>query len=122
MKGAIEQDFLETFTRPDGSTFIYTHEIQFDRPVIQELDVTVTATRLDTLVPLDIALIKEKIAEKEYRIGADSYASELYAFGYQAGTNFYLEAMLVDTFEIVDGIPGTKFNIDVANITVTEVP
>lgn len=127
MKGAIEANIPETLTRPDGSTFVVYQTRRFDRPVIVPIYVTVTATRRNPLVPVDIALLKQKIAAYKFYIGTPLEASALYCPAYTAGDDFILTLMKIsdDNITFIDGSlspdPGSKFEIDVANITVTEV-
>lgn len=127
IKGAIEASIPETLTRPDGSTFVVYQIRRFDRPVIVPIYVTVTATRRNPLVPVDIALLKQKIAAYKFYIGTPLEASALYCPAYTAGDDFILTLMKIsdDNITFVDGSlspdPGSKFEIDVANITVTEV-
>lgn len=127
IKGSIETFYVENVLRPDGTTKVINHITRFDRPVSIPLYITVTATRKDSLIPIDIDLLKIKIASKSYTIGENSIASELYQFGYQAGTTFVLSLMEIsdDDITFTDGrieIPaGSKFTISTANITVTEV-
>lgn len=127
IKGAIEATIPETLTRPDGSTFVVPQIRRFDRPVIVPVYVTLTATRKNSLVPIDLALIKQKIATYKFYIGTSLQASELYCPAYTAGDDFVLTLMEVsdDNITFTDGSlapdPGSKFEIDVANITITEV-
>lgn len=127
IKGAIEASIPETLTRPDGSTFVVYQIRRFDRPVIVPIYVTVTATRRNPLVPVDIALLKQKIAAYKFYIGTPLEASALYCPAYTAGDDFILTLMKIsdDNITFIDGSlspdPGAKFEIDVANITVTEV-
>jgi uncharacterized phage protein gp47/JayE len=127
IKGAIENIFEETLIHPDGSTRIIPHTTRFDRPVLADVFITVTATRKVSAVPIDIDLIKEKIASIKYTIGENSIASELYQFGYLAGNGFVLTDLLIsdDDISFVDSrliiASGSKFTIDIADIDVTEV-
>ena len=127
IKGAIEADIPETLTRPDGSTFIVTQKRRFDRPVDVPVYVNVTATRKDPAEPIDLALIKQRIAEYRFYIGTALHAGFLYGPGYTAGDNFILSAMEVsdDNIAFTDGAiapaAGEKFSLVVANIDVTEV-
>ena len=127
MKGAIEASIPETLTRPDGSTFIVYQIRRFDRPVTVPVYVTLTATRRNPLVPVDIALLKQKIAAYKFYIGTPLEASALYCPAYTAGDDFILTLMKIsdDNITFIDGSlspdPGSKFEIVVANITVTEV-
>lgn len=127
IKGAIEADISETLTRPDGSTFIVTQKRRFDRPVDVPVYVNVTATRKDPAEPIDLALIKQRIAEYKFYIGTALHAGFLYGPGYTAGDNFILSALEVsdDNITFTDGAiapaAGEKFSLVVANIDVTEV-
>lgn len=127
IKGAIEAVIPETLTRPDGSTFVVNQIRRFDRPVMVPVYVNVTATRKNPLVPVDVALLKQKIASYKFYIGTSLDASALYCPAYTAGDDFILTDMEIsdDNLVFTDGSltpdPGSKFEIDVANITVTEV-
>jgi len=127
MKGAIKLVIPETLTRPDGSTFIVSQVRYLDRPVMVPLHITLTAKRKDSLVPVDTALIKKNIAGYKFYIGAALQAAELYCPAYTAGDDFILTLMKIsiDNVTFTDGSlspgPGSKFEIDAANITITEV-
>lgn len=127
LKGTEEATFEEDLLNPDGSTFIFTHTIKYDRPTDIQLFVELTATRKDPTQPLDLDLIKEKIAERTYSISESALATELYSNGYQAGTNFVLTDMKISDDDITytdDDLPAgfdEIWTIDVADITVTEV-
>lgn len=127
IKGSIQATIPETLTRPDGSTFIVNQIRRFDRPVIVEIYVTLNAKRRDPLVPIDFALIKQKIAAYKFYIGTSLEASALYCPAYTAGDDFILTDMEIsdDNLVFTDGSlspdPGSKFHIDAANITITEV-
>lgn len=127
IKGAIEAVIPETLTRQDGSTFVVNQIRRFDRPVMVPVYVTLTATRRSPLVPIDLALIKQKIAAYKFYIGTPLEASALYCPAYTAGDDFILTLMKIsdDNLVFTDGSltpdPGSKFEIDVANITINEV-
>lgn len=127
MKGAIEANIPETLTRPDGSTFVVYQIRRFDRPVMVPLYITLTATRRNPLVPVDIALLKQKIAAYKFYIGTPLEASALYCPAYTAGDDFILTLMKIgiDGITYTDGSlspgAGKKFEIDIANINITEV-
>lgn len=127
IKGAIELNIPETLTRPDGSTFVVIQIRRLDRPVMVPIYVHVTATRKDPLVPVDVALLKQKIAAYKFYIGTPLQAAELYCPAYTAGNDFILTDMEIsdDNLAFTDGSltpdAGSKFEIVVANITVTEV-
>jgi uncharacterized phage protein gp47/JayE len=127
IKGSIEAIIPETLTRPDGSTFVVNQIRRFDRPVIEPIYVRLTATRKDPLIPIDLALIKQKIADYKFYIGTPLQAASLYCPAYLAGDSFILTDMEISTNNVtfVDGLltpgPGSKFEILTSNITITEV-
>ena len=127
IKGSIEADIPETLTRPDGSTFVVSQKRRFDRPVYVPVYVTMTATRKFPLEPVDLDLIKQKIAAYKFYIGDGLQAGFLYEPAYEAGDNFILSELEVsdDNITFTDGLispaAGEKFTLDVANITVNEV-
>lgn len=127
IKGAIEATIPETLTRPDGSTFVVNQIRRFDRPVMVPVYITLTATRKNPLVPVDLALIKQKLAAYKFYIGTPLQAAELYCPAYTAGDDFILTLMEIsdDNVTFTDGLltpdPGSKFEIVIANITITEV-
>jgi uncharacterized phage protein gp47/JayE len=127
IKGSIQAAIPETLTRSDGSTFIVSQIRRFDRPVMTNLYVTLTAKRKNTLVPIDLLLIKQKIAGYKFYIGSPITASEVYGQAYKAGDDFILTLMKISTDNInfTDGsltpLPGAKFEILISNITITEL-
>lgn len=128
LKGAISETYNETIIKPDGTSIIIPHIMKFDRPVYVDIYVTVTATRKDTLSPVDTALIATNIATYPFTIGETLQAGLLYELGYTAGDNFILTDMLIsdDDITYIAGILtpafGAKFVINSINVTVTEVP
>lgn len=126
-KGAIEAQIPEVLTRPDGSTFTIVHPFRFDRPTYEPIYVRMTATRKDPLVPVDIALIKQKIAAYKFYINQPIQAGFLYSYAYQAAETFILTDLEIskDGVTFTDGrlgpFPGGKFTIDPDDVTVTEV-
>jgi hypothetical protein len=127
IKGAIESDIPETLTRPDGSTFIVSQRRRFDRPVYDPIYITLTATRKAAADPIDLALIKQRIAEYQFYIGTPLQAGFLYEPAYTAGDNFILSALEIsdDDVTFTDGLitpaAGHKFTIGVVDIDITEV-
>lgn len=127
LKGTETATFEEDLLNPDGTTFVFTHTIKYDRPTDIPLHVELTATRKDSSQAIDLDLIKQKIAERTYNISELAIASELYSNGYEAGTNFVLSLMKISdddiTFTDEDLASGFDeiWNIDVANIDITEV-
>ena len=127
-KGSVTQEYTETIIRPDGSEFDIIHEMNFDRPTPVDIYVNVTATRKDPTSPVDTALIATKISEYVFSIGESLQAGFLYENGYEAGTNFILTALEIsdDDITYTDGSLSPaldeKYQIQSANVTVTEVP
>ena len=125
LKGTEEATFKETVVRPDGTDFIIVHEVKYDRPTDVPLFITLTAATKDPANPVDEDLIKASIASKDYTINKTAVASELYAFGYLAGTHLILTDMLISDDDITfvdDDITNNldqRFTIDVANITIS---
>lgn len=127
MKGDIEAEIPETLTRPDGSTFNIVHVRRFARPTYQPVHVRMTATRKDPLIPVDMALIKQKVAAYKFYIGTPLQAGFLYAYAYQAGSSFVLTDLEISSDGItytdarIGPVPGGKFTLDVSDIDVIEV-
>lgn len=127
MKGTVSQTYEETLIRPDGTPLIIPHIMKFDRPTIVDVYITVTATRIDTTSPIDTVAIATSLASYPFNIGKALQAGSLYSYGYLAGDNFVLTDLLIsdDDITYIDGLltPGLdeKYQILVANITVTEV-
>lgn len=127
IKGAIEASIPETLTRPDGSTFVVSQVRRFDRPVLATLYVRMTATRRDPLIPVDMALIKQKVAATKIYIGDPVEAALLYCPAYTAGNSFVLTDLEISANNVTftDGLlepaAGSRFVIEPANITITEV-
>lgn len=126
-KGSESGVYIEELIRPDGSTFEIQHEMNFDRPTVVDVYITLTATRVNITSPIDIDLIKQKLAGKVLRIQDNIRASQLYGVAYQAGTNFVLSDMLISddnitfTDERLVSDFGAKFRILESNITINEV-
>lgn len=127
LKGDEVGTFVEQIT-VGGLSFDYTHNVKFDRPEQQELFVNITATRKVTDDPVDVTNLKAQIATKSYDIAEKAVASELYEQVYASGTNFIATDLEISDDDItyvatsIDSDNDGFFNIDIANITVTEVP
>jgi uncharacterized phage protein gp47/JayE len=127
MVGATTGIFVETVVRPDGSTFEYQHEMTFDRPDIVNLHVKLNVRRRVSANTIDIALIKEKIAQKTYNIGVNAIAGEFYNLIFTAGDSFIpFDVEISDddntfTDERIEAGLKAKFVVLVANIDVTEI-
>ena len=127
LKGMVEGTWAETLIKPDGTTFEYIHEMLFDRPTYAPLHVRLTATRKDTNQPVDIAAIENAIIAKNFDIGENQQAGDFYSYVYQGGNTFIATDLEIS----LDGATWTggllvsgydeKFQLDSANITVTEV-
>ena len=127
VKGLESATFVENIIKPNGVPFSYSHTIQYDRPVVVPIYVTMTATRKDPAVVIDTTLLKEKLATKVYQINENAQTNELYGYAYQAGTTFIATDLLIslDGITYVDSqlISGYAdiLSISIANITINEV-
>lgn len=123
-KGDITGNYDEIITA-NGTDYIYRNLMKFQRPTLKDLYVSVNATA--TTGTLDPEGIKNAIAEKTYLIGENAVSSGLYAFAYQANTNYVLSDLEIsdDNITYIDGLlePGLDgmWMIDTANITITEI-
>lgn len=128
LKGTIEVVYNEERIRPNGSSFVVPHIMRFDRPVTTLLYVTVNATRKVASEPVDTVLIAQRLAARNYSIGEEAVASELYDVAYgDVEPNFFLTDLQISddnvTFtdeQLTSALDG-KFVIEVANVTVTEI-
>lgn len=123
LKGTIEEDYIETVQRPDGTTFTIVHTMKFDRPTDVPLTIVVDAAKKQPTDVINATAIKEEIAKKAYQINEPALASELYAFGYNAGTNFILTDLTIDkgtgaTEGQLTNDLDERFTIDTVDITV----
>lgn len=127
LKGSVTSTYEETITLDNLTSFIYSHEMKFDRPTYVPVYITATATRKVSTDPVDTALIKTKLATFSSKIGTSFQAGELYEYGLLAGTNFVLTNIEIskDNITFTDGklTPDydEKFTFSTANITITEV-
>lgn len=127
LKGSVTSTYEETIILDDITSFVYNHKMKFDRPTYVPVYITATATRKVSTDPVDLALIKTKLATFSSKIGTSFQAGELYEYGLLAGTNFVLTDLLVskDNITFTDGklTPDydEKFTFSTTNITITEV-
>lgn len=128
MRGAVEQLYTETRTRPDGSTFTVPHLMRFDRPTLTPIYVNVTATRKNASDPVDTVLIAQRLAATRFLIGENAVASELYDVAYgDDDPNFVLTDLEIsdDDVTFTDGRLASaldgKYTIAASDVTVTEV-
>lgn len=127
LKGAVTGIYKETLVRPNGAEFVITHEMVFDRPTEVPIRVRLNATRKTSSDPVDTAEIAAQLAARTFVIFENAIASDLYRNVYAAGDNFIatdLEISLDGTTWTDAGLeasPDSKFTIDAANVTVTEI-
>lgn len=128
LKGDVTQVYNETRIRPNGTTFVVPHTMKFDRPVIANLFVNVTATRKVSGDPVDTVLIAQRLAAADFAIGEEAVASELYEVAYgDSEPNFFLTDLEISdddatyTDEQLTSALDGKFVILQANVTVTQV-
>jgi uncharacterized phage protein gp47/JayE len=130
LKGGTSATYTETVYRPDGTSYNLSHTINYDRPTEVALLVRANATANVSGDTIDTDAIEAAIASgASYYINDKAYASSLYAFGYQAATNFHLydleiakdagEPAYTDEQLVPDY--DEYFTIDVADVVVTEV-
>ncbi len=127
LKGSEEGTYLETLIKPDGTSFIYTHTANFDRPSDQSLYIELTVTRKDATIETDITSIKSALAALTYDIAESVQASSLYSTVLAVSDTFVVTSLEISLDDITytdgeeeadaDGI----ITIDTANISVTEV-
>ena len=128
MVGSVTGTFSESVTRPNGAIFTIPHTMTFDRPVDSPVLVRLDAERKNALQPIDSVAIAQSIAGKEFVIGENLLANDLYRLAFKAGENFIptnLEISSDGGATYTDGriLAGLneKFSIDVADVTVTEI-
>jgi uncharacterized phage protein gp47/JayE len=126
--GSVTGTYTETLLRPDGSEFVFIHEMTFDRPTLVPVNVRLNATRKQSGTPVDTALIAQEIAKRTYNIGDNVVAAELYEDAFRAGTTFIPTDLEVSddggstwTDErLVSALDG-RYTIDESDVDVTEV-
>lgn len=127
LKGSVIENYIETFTRTNGTTFLYTHETKFDRPTSTEIYLTLDVSPKVVGDSIDTALIKSKLEEKLFNIAEDLTITELYSYIYQAGSNFIATNLQASKDDItyvsteLDANVDEKFVITAAKITITEI-
>ena len=115
-----------TYNEAVGSR-THLRTVKFDRPTVTNLHITLTATRKNATESLDLDLIKQSIAKREFIIGESCQAADLYYYAYQAGSNYVLTDMQVSdddltfTDEEIAANYDAKLVIDTDNISITEV-
>ena len=127
-KGTVSGRYTETLVRPDGTTLLIAHDLQFDRPVYKPLHIKLTARRKVTNDPVDLDTLKAALASRTMHIGESVDANEFYENGYGVGrVNFVLTSLQISDdavsftdAELSPGFQG-KFTLDIANIDIEEV-
>jgi uncharacterized phage protein gp47/JayE len=126
--GSVTGTFSEDVIRPNGTIFTIIHTMTFDRPVDLPVLVRLDATRKNSLQPIDYVAISQTIASKEFVIGENLLANDLYRLAFKAGENFIptnLEISSDGGATYTDGriLAGLneKFSISVEDVTVTEI-
>lgn len=127
-KGAVTGRYTETLIRPDGTTLLIAHELQFDRPVYKPIHIKLTARRKVANDPVDLDTLKAALVARIMHIGESVDANEFYENGYGVGrVNFVLTGLQISddgaTFTDAELSPGFqgKFTLDEANIDIEEV-
>lgn len=126
-KGSVTGVFRETVTRPNGTTFIIEHAMEFDRPVNVPLFIRFNYTRKNVLQPVDEDLIRNNMAALFYGIGQQQQAGDLYVTARSAGDNYIVTDLEISLDEITwtDGnlTPGFagKFTVDPNDVSITEL-
>ena len=128
MVGSVTGTFSEPVTRPNGTTFTIVHSMTFDRPVDVPVLVRLDATRKDAANPVDEALISQAIAAKDFNIGENLLAGDLYRLAFNAGESFIptnLEISRDSGATYTDGRIlsdlNEKFSIAAGDVAVTEI-
>lgn len=119
-KGDVVGEWLETI--PNGVVIL--HQMRFDRPVYTDLYIRMNATSV-SVNPVDVALIKQNLEAKTFRIAQGVEAYTLYPIaGAGLVGNAYLSDLEVSddgttwTDGSLDAVNGGKYVIDPDNITV----
>jgi len=124
-KGDVTGQYVEEYARGDGSTFFYTHIVDFDRPTATTLYVRGNAKRKVVGEPVDTVAIQNAIKERVFYIADNLQAAELYQQGYSAGNNFVLYdfEISIDDVTYTDGelFSGYGGLFTFADVVVTEV-
>lgn len=125
-KGDTEFTYMETLTRPDGTEYTVPHVMRFDRPDIVPVYITVNATRTGA-EPVDTALIAEKLSQCGCRIFEPLEAYRLYAGALSETGAYFLSDLQISDDNVtftdgrLDALAGGKYEIDPANVVVTEI-
>lgn len=126
-KGDIDVTYTDELTKPDGTAFFVINEHKIDRPDYVDLYIRLNVAAIESGAIIDTDAIKESLSGYGVSIGQLIQAGELYPNAYIDNFNYIPSDLEVSA----DGVSWTdqqvfagykgKFNIDTANITVTEV-
>lgn len=128
MVGAVNGTWDETIIRPDGTEFVFTHEMSFDRPTDVDVTIRMDVTKKESTDTIDTDLIKEKLAARTFIIGESVIGADLYQNVFEAGDNF-----IPTDLEISDDAGSTwtegrlepeldgRFTISTDDITITDI-
>ena len=125
--GATSTTYTEEILRPDGNTFTINHTMNFSRPTDVNVYVRLNVQSISS-DPLDLDLIKQKIAEKTLSISEILKATDLYEYAYNAGRNFTAYGLDISTDSItwvntmIEPNLDQILVIDESNIAITEIP
>lgn len=126
IKGSVSGTYVETLYKPDGTPYIYTHTMVFDRPVVADLYVSMTVEGIGG-ASLDLDAIKADLAALEFSIGVGISAGELYAVVKATAPLAIVTLLEISDDDItytdgqLDPDPDGVFSIDVANVTITDI-
>jgi len=126
-KGDVTDTWIETFTRSNGTTREYIHEMNFDRPTETEIYINVDVTKRNATDVIDTQAIKNVLTALDFNIAQNLTVTEMYSYIYQAGTNFIANNLelskdnITFTSSLLEADYDEEFIISADNITITEV-
>lgn len=126
-KGSVTGTYTETFTRSNGTTRQYIHEMSFDRPTQTEIYITLDVTKRNATDVIDTQAIKNVLTALDFNIAQNLTVTELYSYVYQAGNNFIANNLQLSkdnityTSTLLTADYAEEFIITDANITINEV-
>jgi uncharacterized phage protein gp47/JayE len=127
LKGTENGLYVESLIKPDGSTFQFYHDMQFDRPTLTPLYVQLNVRRKVQTVPIDAVSIQNAVAATVFDIAETALTTSLYSAVYSAGKTFIPFALEISRDgvtwedESISAGYAEMFTIDADNVTVTEV-
>lgn len=127
LKGTIQETYIESFTRQDGTIREIYHTVNFDRPTEKDIYLKFNVKRRVSTQSIDMDNIKNTLANKVFQIAENVTVTELYATIYSASTNFIATDLQVsrDNITFVNNLliagHDEEFKIIQANIEITEI-